>query len=279
MVDQNSAQEAPSSLTATNILTSSLSPALGSLLTPFPLLLFVVCGGGALYLVNTLINMLWPSSWAPFYVVTVPLQYGLWFLVTLCLLALVRVTLKPVLFREPGEYFADKLPIRFALTGRTISVMRILLESLPGYRIMYYFSPITRSLVLQAICGSANIHPKARIGTIAIFDPDHVHIGESTFAGGVDTKYIAHLLLPKGGKLVYTLAPITVGKACFIGAGCVLSGGVTVGDGAVLQTGSVVAPFTEIGPGEVWGGVPARRKKMSTLEAMATANTQERPNE
>lgn len=51
---------------------------------------------------------------------------------------------------------------------------------------------------------------------------------------------------------------VTVGKNVWVGAQCVLLPGITIGDDAVVAAGSVVS--TDGPPGEMWGGVPARRQ-------------------
>ncbi len=50
--------------------------------------------------------------------------------------------------------------------------------------------------------------------------------------------------------------PVIIGESCMIGSRCYISPGVTIGDGAVLAQGSVVTK--DIGPYEIWGGMPAR---------------------
>jgi len=39
----------------------------------------------------------------------------------------------------------------------------------------------------------------------------------------------------------------------------VIMAGVQIGDHAIVSAGAVVTKDTHIAPGEVWGGVPARR--------------------
>lgn len=50
--------------------------------------------------------------------------------------------------------------------------------------------------------------------------------------------------------------PTTIGDRVFIGANAVVQMGVTIGDGAVVGAGAVVT--TDVAPGSVVGGVPAR---------------------
>ena len=51
--------------------------------------------------------------------------------------------------------------------------------------------------------------------------------------------------------------PVFIGDNCFIGSGCFIGPGVTVGEGAVVAHHSVV--LRDVGPYEIWGGVPARK--------------------
>lgn len=54
--------------------------------------------------------------------------------------------------------------------------------------------------------------------------------------------------------------PVTVGNDVWIGHGAVIMPGVTIGNGAVIGANSVVT--RDVGPFEVFAGVPARRLKM-----------------
>ena len=51
--------------------------------------------------------------------------------------------------------------------------------------------------------------------------------------------------------------PVFIGDNSFIGSGCFIGPGVTVGEGAVIAHHSVV--LRDVGPYEIWGGVPARK--------------------
>jgi len=50
--------------------------------------------------------------------------------------------------------------------------------------------------------------------------------------------------------------PVVIGNDCLIGSRCYIMPGVTIGDGAVVQAGSLVT--RDIGPYEIWAGMPAR---------------------
>jgi hypothetical protein len=86
-----------------------------------------------------------------------------------------------------------------------------------------------------------------------ILDPKFVQIGHNSIVGQF-ALLVPHVI--EGIKLAHY--PIRIGNNVTIGAhSCVLSG-VTIADNAIVATGAVVAKGTQIGPGEIWGGVPAR---------------------
>lgn len=53
--------------------------------------------------------------------------------------------------------------------------------------------------------------------------------------------------------------PVTIGAGVWIGARTVVAPGAEIGDNSVIAAGAVVAK--KIPPGELWGGVPARKIK------------------
>ena len=56
-----------------------------------------------------------------------------------------------------------------------------------------------------------------------------------------------------------TLGKIKIGRDVTVGTKAVILPGVQIGDGAVVAAGSVVVRDTKIPPGEIWGGVPAKK--------------------
>lgn len=53
-----------------------------------------------------------------------------------------------------------------------------------------------------------------------------------------------------------TVAPVTLRRGCYLGAGCIVLPGVTVGENAVVAAGAVVT--RDVPAGAIVGGVPAR---------------------
>lgn len=87
-----------------------------------------------------------------------------------------------------------------------------------------------------------------------IFDPLQVSIGANTMIG------FGAVICPhinEGERLA--LYPIRIGSGVTIGAHAVLMANTEVGDGSVVAVGSVVTKGVRIPPGEIWGGIPARR--------------------
>lgn len=90
----------------------------------------------------------------------------------------------------------------------------------------------------------------------ALLDPPLTTAGDNCIIGH-DAVLIAHAI--EGSRLA--LLPVRLGNDVTIGAAAVVMPGVTIGDGAIVSAGAVVVKGTQIGPREVWGGVPARRLK------------------
>jgi hypothetical protein len=85
-----------------------------------------------------------------------------------------------------------------------------------------------------------------------IHDPPFVEIGSNSVVGQYAI-LVPHVI--EGARLAHY--PIRIGDNVTIGAHASVLAGVEIGDGAVVATGAVVKKGTRIGPGEVWGGVPA----------------------
>jgi gamma-carbonic anhydrase len=75
-----------------------------------------------------------------------------------------------------------------------------------------------------------------------------------------------------------SLASCTLKGRNYIGAGSTISPGAKIGFGSILEPNTMVPPDTEIPPGELWGGKPARKirsvsqDEISALEKFATAS-------
>lgn len=88
----------------------------------------------------------------------------------------------------------------------------------------------------------------------AILDPALTELGANTIVGH-DAVLFSHVI--EGDDMA--LARVRIGDNVTIGAKAVIMPGVEIGDDAIVSVGAVVSKGTRIGPGETWGGIPARR--------------------
>jgi acetyltransferase-like isoleucine patch superfamily enzyme len=95
---------------------------------------------------------------------------------------------------------------------------------------------------------------RAQINTAVVADCNLITIGDDTVVGG-DVTLIAHAV--EGPNLV--TAPVKIGSKVTVGLMAVVMPGCEIGDGAVIAANAVLKKGTIIGPGEIWGGVPAVR--------------------
>ena len=99
-----------------------------------------------------------------------------------------------------------------------------------------------------------------------LYAAKRIEIGDDTLIGGgakiYDTNFhstdtsIRNTLEDQQNVLV---APVVIGKNCFIGAGSIILKGVQIGDNSIVAAGAVVTKI--IPANEVWGGNPARKIK------------------
>lgn len=125
---------------------------------------------------------------------------------------------------------------------------------------LFLFNSLVRSHVLPIpLMRIIYLALGARLGSNtysagAILDPALVEIGANCVVGH-DAVLFCHVI--EGRRLA--LAPIRIDDDVTIGASVIVMPGVEIGKGAIVSAGAVVSKGTQIPPGEVWGGVPARR--------------------
>ena len=104
-----------------------------------------------------------------------------------------------------------------------------------------------------------SVGARAQINTAVVADCNLISIGEDTVIGG-DVTLIAHAV--EGPNLV--TARVKIGSKVTVGLMAVIMPGCDIGDGAVLAANAVLKKGTVVGPGEIWGGVPAVRVGVRT---------------
>jgi len=101
----------------------------------------------------------------------------------------------------------------------------------------------------------------AFVNTEYISDPQLITLGDDAALGG-SVRIFAHY----GGGGSFVIAPVVIGRRATIGLGATVMGDVEVGEGATVLPHSVLLPGSRVGPGETWGGVPARRIEREEMD-------------
>jgi non-ribosomal peptide synthetase-like protein len=94
---------------------------------------------------------------------------------------------------------------------------------------------------------------RVQFNTAVVADQNLIEVGDDSVVGG-DVTLVCHSA--EAGELV--IAPVRIGRRVTLGLMAVVMPGCELGDDSVLAAGAVLAKGTTVGPGEVWGGVPAR---------------------
>ncbi len=123
-----------------------------------------------------------------------------------------------------------------------------------------HFLPVPLMRVVYLALGARLGDNTYSAGTI--LDPPLTIVGANTIIGH-DAVLFSHAIEGRH----FSLNAIRIGDNVTIGATAVIMSDVIIGDGAIVSAGAVVAKGTRIGPGEVWGGMPARLLKVITPEA------------
>jgi acetyltransferase-like isoleucine patch superfamily enzyme len=132
------------------------------------------------------------------------------------------------------------------------------------YLVRYTFLPFVTMTpfgiwFLQAMGMKIGRH--AFVNTEYISDPQLITLGEDAALGG-SVRIFAHY----GGGGNFVIAPVVIGARATIGLGVTVMGDVEVGEGATVLPHAVLLPGSRVGPGETWGGVPARRIEREEME-------------
>jgi acetyltransferase-like isoleucine patch superfamily enzyme len=143
-----------------------------------------------------------------------------------------------------GPYYSAETLKWFLHNGLTYLVRFTFLE---------FATPSPLNLIFYKMMGM-KIGRGVMINSTWISDPSLIEMGDKVTIGGSVT-IVAHY--GQGGLLI--ISPVKIGNSCTIGLKATIMGGAEIGAGAKIMPHSVVMPKTIVPPGEIWGGVPARR--------------------
>jgi len=99
----------------------------------------------------------------------------------------------------------------------------------------------------------AKIGKGVQLNSEFINDASMLTFGDRVVVGGGAT-INGHLV--ESGEIV--LAPVSIGDDVLIGGGSVVQPGCIIGDGAVIGSRAVLPKWTNVPPGEIWAGIPAK---------------------
>jgi FkbH-like protein len=191
------------------------------------------------------------------WVTLAPLLYVIWLILHLALCALDAAVLakwvkKPRRFQEGvddpkiGRHFllCLKMYLRYAL-----------IQSLPMVTFLMRAMWV-RNLVFRAYAPSFDCHYSAVLSR-QITDPELTFIDQDVIVGD-EARLVAHnVARTPDGLVLFQSAPIRLERGCIIGGGSLIELGVVVGRYSIVESCSHVRAFTQIPPGQVWGGNPA----------------------
>jgi acetyltransferase-like isoleucine patch superfamily enzyme len=113
---------------------------------------------------------------------------------------------------------------------------------------------VTPFLVLFHRLMGMKVGKRVQINTAVIGDSNLIEVGDDTVIGG-DVTLIGHSA--ERGNLV--TGRVKIGSNVTVGLMAMVMPGVEIGDRAVIAANAFLAKGTKVGPGEIWGGIPARK--------------------
>lgn len=149
---------------------------------------------------------------------------------------------------------------------------------------------LVERLALPADRFATVVHPAATVPRSAVLGPGTVLLAQAVLTSAVVVG--AHVAIMPSVVLTHddvvgdfaTLASgatlsggVTVEEGAYVGAGALVREGRTIGAWSLLGMGAVLT--TDLPPGEVWAGVPARRLRAADLPAGLLRSAPPRPGE
>jgi len=168
----------------------------------------------------------------------------LWGIFLLLFSGILQLLIHPRIKEEKSYPLASAMTIRWAITALLHRLTSpILTHLVPSFIGNWYYR----------LCG-CKIGKNAQINSKIVNDSYAVEIGAGTVVGG-DAIINCHLV--EDGRLI--LSPVKIGSGVTIGGGVSILPGSIIGDDAIIAYRAVVIKRTEVGAGEVWGGLPAKK--------------------
>jgi acetyltransferase-like isoleucine patch superfamily enzyme len=133
------------------------------------------------------------------------------------------------------------------------------------YSFLEFVTPTPFNVLFYRLMGM-KIGRGSQINSTHISDPAMIELGAKVTIGG-SAVIVAHY--GQAGYLI--IAPVRIGDGATIGLRATIMAGVEIGAGAKILPNSVVLPKTCVPPGEVWGGVPARKISLEELSSLRKA--------
>lgn len=115
---------------------------------------------------------------------------------------------------------------------------------------------------------------RVQINAAVVSDQNLIEIGDDSLIGG-DVTLIGHAV----EHYNVVTGRVKIGKRVTVGLMAVIMPGCEIGDGAMIAANAVLKKDTKIGPGEIWGGVPAKcigkvgEHKKAVEDAQATTTS------
>jgi acetyltransferase-like isoleucine patch superfamily enzyme len=113
---------------------------------------------------------------------------------------------------------------------------------------------VTPLIVLFHRLMGMKIGKRVQINTAVIGDSNLIEIGDDSVIGG-DVTLIGHAA--ERGNLV--TARVKIGSNVTVGLMAMVMPGVEIGDRAVIAANAFLPKGTVVPPGEIWGGIPAKK--------------------
>jgi FkbH-like protein len=226
----------------------------------FTLYQFLVLPGLAAYAVAKLLQWtgLPEHMTMPMWFAAVPFLYLAWATIYMALSAL-EIQLLFINYEKPRYVVAYVGDPKAAKHARLLLCYwrTCILRSLPFFHVLAAM-PILRRLHMLAYAPRWSYSKGLfTAGAGFFYDPDLVDVGEDVVTGG-GCVISCHSMTTKGpGRFIYVSARTCIGDRVTLGGESRIGMGISIGADAIIEAGSNVVPFTQIGPGEVWGGNPA----------------------